>query len=106
MQTITQAADLDIEEPGRAAWVQLETRNDWELVRPLGGVLIIADADGTRYHGRGCVLAGLGPFESGVVDRRAAGEEPAAEYYWAARPRSAEAGGAGRCEHVGDPLCG
>ena len=102
MQTIA-AAGLDIDS-GRAGWVQLETRNDWELVRPLGGVLIIADAAGAHYHGPGCVLAGPGLFEESVIDRRAAGEEPDASFFWAPRPWRAESGGARRCEHAGDPL--
>ena len=102
MQTIA-AAGLDLDS-FRASWVQLETRNDWELVQPLGGVLIIADAAGTHYHGPGCVLAGAGLFAESVIDPPAAGEEPVTSYCGAARPRCAEDGGALRCEHAGDPL--
>jgi hypothetical protein len=105
MQTTAQAEGLDLES-ARASWVQLETRNDWELVRPLGGVLIIADATGARYHGPGCVLAAPGLFEESVIDRRAAGLDPDASYFWAARPWCAEAGGARRCDHAADPLAG
>jgi hypothetical protein len=101
MQTIAAGPDID---SGRAGWVQLETRNDWELVRQLGGVLIIADDAGAHYHGLGCILAGTALFEESVIDRRAAGEEPVSSFYWAARPWCAEDGGALRCEHAGDPL--
>jgi hypothetical protein len=86
MQTIAVAGhDVD---SGRASWVQLETRHDWELVRPLGGVLIIADAAGAYYHGHGCVLADPQLFEESV-NRRAAGEEPESSFFW---------------DHMGDPL--
>src|SRR5688572_16474422 len=102
MQTIA-AAGLDVD-TRRASWVQLETRNDWELVRSLGGVVIIADAAGAHYHGHGCVLADPELFEESVIHRRDAGEEPVSSFFWAARPRCAEDGGALRCDHMGDPL--
>jgi hypothetical protein len=103
MQTIAHTAEIELGS-ARANWVQLETRNDWELVRPLGGVLIIADAGGASYHGPGCVLAGPSMFQESVVERRAAGLEADVSVFWAARPWCAEEGGARRCDHADDPL--
>lgn len=96
----------------RNGWVELLTRNDWELVRGRGGFIVISDRvndraeGGPKYHDRACDFVTLTNFIAKVSDVVAAGQRPNGQYFWVASEDIARAGGARRCEHPSDPVSG
>jgi hypothetical protein len=92
------------------SWVALETRQDWERVRSLGGFIVISDdvndaaEGGPKYHHRGCRGVKLAHFTRKVVGPLQAGVRPNGRYWWVSQEAAAREGGARACGLTDDPM--
>jgi hypothetical protein len=92
------------------SWVALETRQDWERVRALGGFIVISDdvndaaERGPKYHSRGCRAVKLANFTQTVLGPAETGMRSNGRYWWVAQEAAARDGGARACELPDDPM--